>query len=184
MRVMRAISVFVALGEASLCHAQSYQAAVDVSRGRVIENLHPPQPLVNAILTAVESSQRSSQENPAAAWFATFDGPDWIHVRFAPATRIWISGTGRDELIAVSEILISLPAGPAGRRWPYYVMLNTDLGVLSRAKWSGCEMREIVEQAGFDPSTEDPIYKDYCPTVDEERAAEAQLNVSAAPESQ
>jgi hypothetical protein len=41
-------------------------------------------------------------------------------------------------------------------------MLKTDAGVLSRAKWTGCEMRKMVVEAGFDPATEAPPFDTRC----------------------
>jgi len=88
MNAMRAISAVIVFGAAAVSNGQSAnQAVIDVSRDGVIENFYPPQPLVNPILTAVESSQRSSQENPEDRWYEVFMEPNWIHVRFAPPVR-------------------------------------------------------------------------------------------------
>jgi hypothetical protein len=55
-----------------------------------------------------------------------------------------------------------LPTTERGRKWPDYILLRTDIGTLSRAKWSACEMHAIAELARFDPSTQNPIYDTYC----------------------
>jgi hypothetical protein len=131
---------------------------IDVSRDGIVENLSPPQPLADAIYQALLTSNRSSQNAPAEHWYAVFSAPNWIYARFAPAAKLDIDGRRR----IVSEILMSLPTTERGRRWPDYILLRTDIGVLSRAKWSACEMHAIVELARFDPSTQDPIYDTYC----------------------
>ena len=62
----------------------------------------------------------------------------------------------------VTEILMPLPTSERGRSWPPYMLLRTDVGILSRAKWSACEMQAVVDLAQFDPSTQNPIYDTYC----------------------
>ena len=133
-------------------------AVIDVSRDGVVENLSPPQPLADAIHQALLTSTRSSQDAPAEHWYAVFSEPNWVYARFAPAAKIDIDGRRR----VVTEILMSLPTTERGRKWPYYILLRTDVGVLSRAKWSACQMHAIVALARFDPSTQDPIYDTYC----------------------
>jgi hypothetical protein len=114
--------------------------------------------LADALYQALLTSNRSSQVAPAEHWYPVFSTPNWIYARFAPAAKLDIDGHRR----IVSEILMSLTTTERGRRWPDYILLRTDIGVLSRAKWSACEMQAIVDLARFDPGTQDPIYDTYC----------------------
>jgi hypothetical protein len=165
---MRFISAAIAIAAAVCASAPAAgDVVIDVSRDGVVENLSPPQPLADAIYQALLTSTLSSQSAPAEQWYHVFSEPNWIYARFAPAEKIDIGGRRR----LVTEILMALPTTERGRKWPYFVLLRTDIGVLSRAKWSACEMHAIVELARFDPSTQDPIYDAYC--AEERRAAEA-----------
>ena len=87
-----------------------------------------------------------------------FTEPNWVYARFAPALTMDIGGKQR----IVTEILMPLPTSERGRSWPPYMLLRTDVGILSRAKWSACEMQAVVDLARFDPSTQNPIYDTYC----------------------
>ena len=130
---------------------------IDVSRDGVVENLPDPQPLADAIQLAL-TPPTASLDATAERWYAAFSEPNWVYARFAPALKMAISGKQR----TVSEILTPLPTSERGRSWPPYMLLRTDIGILSRAKWSACEMHAIVELARFDPSTQNPIYDTYC----------------------
>jgi hypothetical protein len=164
---MRVLSATIAVATTLCAIAPAVgDVVIDVSRDGIVENLSPPQPLADAIYQALLTSTRSSQDVPAEQWYAVFRERNWIYARFAPAERIDISGRRR----VVTEILMALPTTERGRRWPDYILMRTDIGVLSRAKWSACEMHAIVELARFDPSTQNPIYDTYCA---EERRSEA-----------
>src|SRR5262245_2056132 len=131
---------------------------IDVSRDGIVENLSPPQPLAEAIYQALRTSTRSSQDVPAEQWYAVFRERNWIYARYAPAEKIDIGGRRR----VVTEILMALPTTERGRKWPDCILVRTDMGVLSRAQWSACELQAVVDLARFDPSTQNPIYDTYC----------------------
>jgi hypothetical protein len=62
----------------------------------------------------------------------------------------------------VREILMSFPTNASGRRrWPDFIMLKTDIGTLSQAKWTACEIRDIATGAGLD-SKDDPQLDEFC----------------------
>jgi len=130
---------------------------IDVSRDGVVENLSDPQPLADAIQLALTPST-PSRDATTEHWYAVFTESNWIYTRFAPALKLDIGGEQR----VVTEVLMSLPTSERGRNWPDYMLLRTDIGILSRAKWSACEMHAIVELARFDPSTQNPLYDTYC----------------------
>lgn len=159
---MKAIHVIAALG--TFC-AVNYAAAepetgvsINVSRDGAIKAAHDPEKLTDAILKAVNHSQASSQKSPADEWDKIFGQPNWVHVQFSPA-RVLPLNTGKT---AINEILIMFPAGDTGRRWPDYILLKSDIAILSRARWSVCDMREIVTAATFDPKDEAPPFSAYC----------------------
>jgi hypothetical protein len=136
--------------------------SVDVCRDGSIEALKAPEKLIGAILNALRYSQKSSQENPTNDWGKVCAQPNWIHARFSPPKLLLLNGGKSDGATAISEILIVFPTGDGGRRWPDYILLKTDVGTLSQAKWSACEMREIVTAAAFDPRREAFPFNTHC----------------------
>jgi len=159
---MKAIHVIAVLG--AFC-AVDFAAAepetgvsIAVCRNGVTDAARSPDKLTAAILKAVSHSTASSQTNPADDWDKIFAQPNWVHVQFSPATDLSLN-IGRT---AVSEILMEFPTTDVGRRWPDYILLKSDVGILSRAKWSVCDMREIVTAAAFDPKDEAAPFNTYC----------------------
>lgn len=145
---------------ASFATAQTEpNVSIAVSRNGTIENLKAPRTLADAILKAARVSAPSSQKDPVGEWEKVFVQPNWIHAQFSPALLLDISG----KETAVSEILLLFPTRDAGRGWPSFMMLKTDASILSRAKWSACQMRAIATAAGFDPKAEAAPFNTYCP---------------------
>jgi hypothetical protein len=159
---MKAIHVIAVLAAFCAVDFSAAEPEADVSiavcRNGVTDAAQSPEKLTAAILKAVSHSQASSQTNAADDWDKIFVQPNWVHVQFSPATDLSLN-TGRT---AVSEILMVFPTGDIGRRWPDYILLKSDIGILSRARWSVCDMREIVSAAAFDPKDEAPPFNTYC----------------------
>lgn len=159
MNAIHVIAALIAFGAANFTAAEpETRASIEVCKDSVTEPARNPEKLMAAILKAVNHSQASSQENPADDWDKIFEQPNWIHVQFA-ASKVFPLNTGT---ATVSEILVLFPTGDAGRRWPDYILLKANTGVLSRAKWTACEMREIVTAASFDPKDEARPFDRYC----------------------
>src|SRR5262249_11545728 len=136
MKTIHAIAVLAAFCAVDFAAAEPETGvSIAVCKNGVTGAAQSPDKLTAAILSAVRTSQASSQTNPADDWDRIFAQPNWIHVQFSPAKDLTLN-TGKT---AVSEILMEFPAGNSGRSWPDYILLKSHSGVLSRAKWTACE---------------------------------------------
>lgn len=169
MNALRTVAALGGLLAADLCGGQAHSGVdIEVSRDYFIVAVADPRQVTEAILDALLVSTPSSPENPSDRWNEALGGPNWIHLRFVPPRLVLAYGGNPLATTPVTEILISFPTRERGRRWPDYVWLKTDSGVLSRAKWSVCQMRKIVVAADFDPASEAPPFDTYCPDGESE----------------
>lgn len=134
---------------------------IDVSRNGVIETIGSPEKLAELLLGIAERRGKSSQKDPAGHWDEVFTQPNWIRASFVPNKEMRIAAGKRDAATKISEILVPFPTSSQGRRWPDFILLKTDVGILSIAKWSVCEMNDVVGEAKFDLRDEAEPYQQY-----------------------
>jgi hypothetical protein len=169
MRTVRSVALLCALFASSLAWGDETTGVdIDISRNGVIETIGSPEKLAELLLSIAERCGKSSQKDPAAHWDEAFTQPNWIRASFVPGREMRIAAGRRDAATQISEILVPFPTSARGRRWPDFILLKTDVGVLSIAKWSVCEMNDLVVEAKFDLKDEaEPFqqYRDYCTTA-------------------
>jgi hypothetical protein len=169
MRTIHSVALLCALCASCLARGdEATQVDIDVSRNGVIETIGSPEKLAELLLSIAERCGKSSQKAPADHWDEVFTQPNWIRASFVPDKEMRIAAGRRGAATRISEILVPFPTSAQGRRWPDFILLKTDVGILSIAKWSVCEMNDLVVQAKFDLKDEaEPFqqYRDYCTTA-------------------
>jgi hypothetical protein len=179
MKMIHSIAVLFALCASGVAWGDgAAQIDIDVSRNGVIETIVSPEKLSALLLSIAQHSQASSQEDPAAHWDEVFTQPNWIRASFVPARQMRLAAGKRDAATRVSEILVLFPTSPQGRRWPDFILLKTDVGVVSVARWSVCEMSNLVAEASFELKDEAVTYQRYRNVC---RAANADEGLAPAP---
>jgi hypothetical protein len=168
MKTLLPVALLCALCASGLARGdEAAQIDIRVSRNGVIETLGSPEKLAELLLSIAERCGKSSQTDPADHWDEIFTQPNWIRARFVPDKEMRIAAGRHGAATRISEIRVPFPTSAQGRRWPDFILLKTDVGVLSIAKWSVCDMKDLVEEAKFDLKDEaEPYrnYRDHCAT--------------------
>lgn len=116
--------------------------------------------VVAALTEMVESSSVDSTKyvHPAEQWGEALAAPIFIHALFDRPRRMKVwkeSDTAEASPSAVREIVIVFPGAP-------HILLKTDEGVRSVAKYSPCALEKVITAAKLDKVVEVEYLRSYC----------------------
>jgi len=154
---MKALLAFIlcVIAHGALAQSVDLRVMLNGSRQQVDDS-----EVVAALTEMVESSSVDSTRyvRPAEQWGESLAAPIFIHAVFDRPRRMKVwkeSDTAEASQSAVREIVIVFPGAP-------HILLKTDEGVRSVAKYSPCALEKVLTAAKLDKVTNVAYLRSYC----------------------